>query len=269
MLTLVRERLGALPADEIMAALDDQGYWYTCSNKSQLGGGGGFLQTANRVDQLQQELRTLYESGSMSVDMDRLAAGEYLETLQGGTDQYAVAPRAIEWVVSTTKHLSKVLTKAPDNNNNDGAAAVVLDEGLCMAAARTFDRKAKQAAQGLLTGNVTNDDNIDNTNDKQDQPVGRPFSTVADTTNDTNNKDKDIAQEDQRKISLCYYLVPDNWSYGGDLTFATTGETVAAVRDRLVIWKSDETAYRQEFWNGIDSAPIASCIELHLVEKAA
>ncbi len=43
---------------------------------------------------------------------------------------------------------------------------------------------------------------------------------------------------------------------------------VPAVRDRLVIWKSDTAMHRQEAWKGSDDMPIASCIELHLIEKA-
>ena len=275
MLTLVRERLEALPAAEIQAALEQQGFWYSDSGDSDTATATGFLQSQKMSRELQQEGVTLYESGAMSVDMDRLAAGEYSCLLAGGQDQHATCPRSIELVVSTTKHLNKaVLSK-----DVSASAGVVLDDTKCMASMRTFDRQAWKAAQVLLTGKSTptgtdNTDqdsnssaNIDSKND-DDSSVAQPLGpTVTDDID---------GQKDRRKISLCYYLVPENWSHGGDMVFqqkvAGDGETTEvhapALWDRLVVWKSDTALHRQEPWKGSDDMPIASCIELHLIEKA-
>jgi hypothetical protein len=258
MLTLVRERLEALPAADIQAALEQQGFWYSDSNTADIGDSDtstdtGFLQSPKISNELQLEGVTLYESGAMSADMDRLASGEFSCLLAGGQDQYATCPRSIELVVSTTKHLNKAVLESKDVSAS--SAGVVLDDTKCMASMRTFDRQAWKAAQVLL-------------NDDDDSSVARPFGkTVTDDID---------GQKDRRKISLCYYLVPENWSHGGDMVFqdksAGDGETtevrVPAVRDRLVIWKSDTAMHRQEPWKGSDDMPMASCVELHLIEKA-
>jgi hypothetical protein len=281
MLTLVRERLEALPAAEIQSALQQKGFWYSDSGDSGDSDtgpdtGNGFLQSQTISNELQREGVTLYESGAMSVDMDRLAAGEYSCLLAGGPDQYAACPRSIELVVSTTKHLNKAVLESKDVS---ASAGVVLDDTKCMASMRTFDRQAWKAAQVLLTGKSTptgtydtdqDGNNSANTgsNDDDASSVTRPFERTV--TNDIDG------QKDRRKISLCYYLVPENWSHGGDMVFqqkaANDGETtevhVPALRDRLVVWKSDTALHRQEPWNGSDDMPLASCIELHLIEKA-
>jgi hypothetical protein len=292
MLTLVKQRLEALPAAEIQSALEQQGFWYSDSGDSSAdsntGIDTGFLQSQHVLRELQQEGVTLYESGAMSADMDRLAAGEYCCALAGGQDQYVTCPRSIELVVSTTKHLNKAVLMEADSNDststgtggeeNKASTGVVLDDSRCMANMRTFDRQAWKAAQVLFTGESTSTDDMDqdstssaNTGSKDgdESSAARPFGrTVTDDID---------GQEDRRKISLCYYLVPENWSHGGDMVFQqknadgddkTTEVHVPAVRDRLVIWKSDTALHRQEPWKGSDDMPLASCIELHLIEKA-
>jgi hypothetical protein len=263
MLTLVRERLEALPAADIQSALANQGFWYSDNSDT-----AGFLQSPDMLQELQQEGVFLYESGLMSVDVDRLATGEYCCALAGGQDQYVSSPRSIELVVSTTKHLSPaVLLKDTDVKGAAAQAQVVLDDTKCMASMRTFDRKARQAAQVLLTGSTgsTDNDDADNGDNDSDNDETTPFGRTV--TGDIDG------QPDRRKISLCYYLVPDHWSHGGDMVFQQSNNgdgnevRVPAVRDRLVIWKSDTTMHRQEPWKGSDDMPLASCIELHLIEK--
>jgi hypothetical protein len=211
----------------------------------------------------------------MSEDMDRLAAGEYCCALAGGQDQYVACPRSIELVVSTTKHLNKAVLST-GGEENAPFAGVVLDDSKCQADMRTFDRQAWKAAQVLFTGESTPTDDMDQvsnssantgSNDGDDTSAARPFGRTV--TGDIDG------QADRRKISLCYYLVPENWSHGGDMVFQqknaddkTTEVIVPAVRDRLVIWKSDTALHRQEPWEGSDDMPLASCIELHLIEKA-
>jgi hypothetical protein len=276
MLTLVRERLEALPASEIQLALEQQGFWYSDSGGDSISDNDtGFLQSQDMLRELQQEGVALYESGAMTADMDRLAAGEYCCALAGGQDQYVACPRSIELVVSTTKHLNKAVLST-GGEENAPFAGVVLDDSKCQADMRTFDRQAWKAAQVLFTGESTPTDDMDQvsnssantgSNDGDDTSAARPFGRTV--TGDIDG------QADRRKISLCYYLVPENWSHGGDMVFQqknaddkTTEVIVPAVRDRLVIWKSDTALHRQEPWEGSDDMPLASCIELHLIEKA-
>ena len=67
-----------------------------------------------------------------------------------------------------------------------------------------------------------------------------PFARVVESSADT---------EDQRRLSLRYYLVPTEWRFGGGIEFEgknadDAGVVVEAKRDRLVLWKSAETALR-------------------------
>lgn len=165
----------------------------------------------------------LVEHGQMTADVERLGSAEYITRLKGGQEQYQYCPRAIEWVVSCTKHFP----------------VAHVDRTQTMAFMRTFDRKAYLASLQLLTGS------IDDGGGKSDAP----FGLVVD------------GDDDRRIISMRYYLNSDS---GSNLTFETTGETVAAARDRLIVWKSASTSYRADPWQG--DAPYGSCIELHLLQ---
>jgi len=207
-----------------------------------------FLENDDILSQLVREGEMLLEKGEMQADVSNLGSGEYFCSLKGGQEQYSICPRSIEFVVSTTKHFPLPTSSLP------------LDSGNCMAEMRTFDRKALQASIALLSGD-----------EKEMATPERPFRGSNENPKDEN-----------RRVSLRYYLVPDGWSEcGGDLTFIqpqvrqgaevtpTTTTTIHAKRDRLVLWKSSEVMYRPEPWAGSDTLPPkASCIELHLlVEK--
>ena len=77
---------------------------------------------------------------------------------------------------------------------------------------------------------------------------------------------------DRRRLSLYYYLVPEEWNAaacGGGLTFLGPDHqetTIAAQRDRLVIFLSNTTTFRTEPWIGSREMPHGSCIEMHLVQ---
>jgi hypothetical protein len=196
-----------------------------------------FLDDHEIVQQLQDEGATLLENG-MTPDMTNLGSGEYTVALAGGDAQYVLAPRSVEWVVSATKHVPLQLP------------SLTLDNTTCMGVMRTFDRNAYQASRALLTDG-----------DDQAEIKPRPFGTVA------------TKEGDQRKITMRYYLVPDatcwNASSGGGLSFEDS-ETIYAVRNRLVLWKSDCVAYRPEVWKGSEEEgeSLASCIELHLISTS-
>jgi hypothetical protein len=135
MLTMIRERVEALPADDILSALDSSGYFVA----------DGFLGDETILSQLQAEAVSLYEGEEMEVDTSNLGSGEYIVPIQGGKEQYAKCPRSVELVVSTTKHIP------------EATESMKLDASACMATLRTFDRKAFKASVGLLTGSDDND----------------------------------------------------------------------------------------------------------------
>ena len=186
-----------------------------------------FLESDDVVSKIEKEGQSLFENELMQVDLDTIGLGEYTYSIKGGQEQYQSCPRSIEFVVSTTKHF-------PGD----------LDKTKTMASMRTFSRSSWLASVKLLTGN----DQV------VDEPAPRSFRTVLN------------GDDDARKLSMVYFAVPAGWTCGGGLTFRDDSrETVEARRDRLVIWKSD-LAYRQDTWRGSDEMPLASCIELHLVQ---
>jgi hypothetical protein len=188
----------------------------------------------NILSQLEAEAIQLYEAGELEIDVANLGSGEYTTVIKGGSEQYAKCPRLVEWTVSTTKHLPEHIMEPS------------LDSSACMAILRTFDRKAFQASLSLLAGS-------------EDIPeANKPFATVV----------SDL-QEDRRRISLQYFIVPEAWnqSCGGSISWEC-GDMTFAKRDRLVIWRSDTTSLRKDMWKGKDDIPLASCLELHLLGKA-
>jgi len=188
------------------------------------------------VAQLAAEAMQLHEAGEMEIDMANLGSGEYTTPIKGGTEQYTKCPRLVEWTVATTKHFPERITE-PD-----------LDSSACMATLRTFDRKAFQASLNLLTGS-----------EEVPETTNKPFATVVSNPN-----------EDKRRISLQYFIVPEPWdpSCGGNISFGCDA-VAPAKRDRLVIWKSDSTSIRKDAWKGNDDINLASCLELHLIGRAS
>jgi len=114
-------------------------------------------------------------------------------------------------------------------------------------------------------------------------------NSSSDNTTTTNNSERDL-----RTVSILYYLVPSEWNEecGGHLTFRRGNNdddsdnkddddddddsnvvTVYAKRNRLVLWKSQDTVYRREPFlgkndrNNTNNVTRASTIELHLVER--
>jgi hypothetical protein len=197
----------------------------------------GFLgNDDNCISVLQEEGRSMLRN--MEADLANLGSGEYTVALRGGEEQYTQCPRSVEFVVSSTKHM-------PGQLGDES-----LDDNASMTTLRTFDRKALKASLALLTGN----EDEDLINESK-----RPFGIIASEEND------------QRKISLLYYIVSPTWddSCGGGLTFEGDGATVEAKRDRLVIMKSDTCSFRRDPWKGSDEDEnmVGTCLELHLVLK--
>eukprot|EP00977_Amphora_coffeiformis_P022454 scaffold10861_cov180-Amphora_coffeaeformis.AAC.41 len=228
MLTLVRERIEEIPADEVAKAFADQGY-YVVDN---------FLDDEETLQELQREAIALLDNG-MTPDMENLASGEYVGPVKGGEEQYVICPRSVEWIVSMTKHFGTMVV--PEMN---------VDSGNCLGRMRTFDRQAFDAAKKLLTED-------DTAVDEALESTKAPFQCLVDSSDTT----------DQRRLSLRYYLLPSEWKFGGGIEFESNG-LIEATRDRLLVWKSAETPTRGQPWKGDESHRFGSCIELDLVQTA-
>ena len=235
MLTLVKERIDHSLCENTAAieTLRNQGFAII----------DNFLDDESILIELEKEGRRMTENGDMVVDTANLGTGEYITPLQGGEKQYAVCPRMVEFVVSSTKHVPEVF----DGEENK----IALDTSACMATLRAFDRKALKASLALLTG-----DDDDGVLDVQEDPS--PFDVIA------------TEEDDQRRLSLYYYILPKEWDErcGGGLTFESG--VAPAKRDRLVMFYSDSTKCKTIPWKGSDSSTstvIGNSIELHLVNK--
>lgn len=253
-LTAVKQAVDQLPAHDVQEALESTGFWY----------GDNFLLSNNNNDllsKLQKEGQDLLPS--MTKQTEELVSGEYTVAIQGGPEQYQICPRSIEWVVSVTKHLPVLL--AADKDNNFDNSGLQLSTTNCMAAMRTFDRKALEASLELVVAS-TNDGSPEYTRATE-------VETIIDKADDSSGTFETLVTDpntDLRRLSLCYYLVPAEWNEedGGGLSFLSDeGQVtnVAAQRDRLVIWKSDQTRVRKNPWKGQNDYPLGSCIELDLV----
>lgn len=236
MLTLVKERIEKISAQDLSRALADQGY-YVLDN---------FLDHDETVQELEQESIAFMDNNGMTPDIDNLASGEYIGLVRGGEVQYGICPRSIEFVVSTTKHFESV---TPDDMN--------LDSGNCLGRMRTFDRQAFEAAKELLIADDSGDGEAAANENDIDAGVNKASFRCLVDAHDTS---------DQRRLSLRYYLVPSEWKFGGGIEFENQG-LVEARRDRLVVWKSTETAFRGEPWQGDESNRFGSCLELDLIQK--
>lgn len=235
MLTMVKERIVYSLCNSTTAIehLQSQGFAIV----------DNFLNDEAILQEMEEEGKRMVDNGDMVVDTANLGTGEYITALQGGEKQYALCPRMVEFVVSSTKHVPEVF--------EGEESQMALDTSACMATLRSFDRKALKASLALLTG--TEDDNM-----LDAQSNASPLQAIA------------TEEDDQRRLSLYYYVLSKDWdeSYGGGLKFESG--VVPAKRDRLVMFYSDSTKCKTIPWKGSDSLTstmIGNSIELHLVNK--
>jgi len=245
MLTMVRERIIERLSDSIVRTeLDDKGFAIV-DNMFLF----GTTNDEKILAELQEEGTRMLQEGGMEVDTTNLGTGEYIIPIVGGEKQYVTCPRMVEIVVSATKHVPEVFNC--DNNEESFNKCLDLNPSACMATLRTFDRKALKASMALLMGKE--DDHV------LDNPESTsPLKMIA-------NSD-----DDHRKLSLYYYIVPDTWdkSCGGGLEFESG--VANAKRDRLVVFYSDKTKCKAIAWKGSDDSTatmVGNSIELHLVNN--
>ena len=252
MLTMVKERLEERLSDsDVRTELDSKGYAIVDDFFAGTTDNDDYGTTI--LTELQEEGTRMLQDGGMEVDTSNLGTGEYIIPIAGGEKQYISCPRMVEIVVSATKHVPEVFSSSSSSSSDEesDSKCLDLDKSACMATLRTFDRKALKASMALLMGKQ--DDDV------LDIPESTsPLKVITE------------GDDDQRKLSLYYYIVPDNWgeNCGGGLEFESG--VVYAKRDRLVVLFSDTTKCKPITWKGSDDSSdtmIGNSIELHLVNK--
>jgi hypothetical protein len=258
MLTMVRGRIESTLCGPAIESLRRDGFVVV----------DDFLRDEWVLDQMVQEAtNTVDGDNSTAVDAANLGSGQYLTPLLGGDGQYRLCPRTVEFVVSSTRHLPKAVNDRNDDGTtttttSSSSSAFTLDASACMATLRSFDRRALKASLALFTGTDDDDEN-----DKiDDVDVWLDGQSVDPSTLQVVARDED----DPRRLSVYYYVLPDEWDErcGGGLVFESG--VVPARRDRLVLFYSDRTKCRTVPWRGSDSSPstmAGHAIELHLVNK--
>lgn len=171
-------------------------------------------------------IETLASEGSTLLDKSMLPDLERL-----GSGEYVVALQGGAEQYTVCPRSIEFVVTATKHFPLEG-----LSDQQCQGTMRTYSKQSQQASTQLLV-----DDSV-------------PFVPESQIL---------AGPDDVREVSLRYYVVPDDWTTGGGLTFGD--KHVAAARDRLVLWKSKETAVRADLWT---DSPLdeASCIDLHLVK---
>lgn len=168
-------------------------------------------------------------------DITRLGEGEFLSLITGG-DKYIDCPRLTEYVVCMTRHLPPLLNKLD----------TALSDAASMGSIRMYDRKTKLGTSELLSDN------------SDDDAAEQSFGVVCEN------------DEDSRKVTAMLFISSKNWdsTCGGGITFET-GESIDAVRDRLVLFRSDTCSYHLDAWIGKDKEGLqhAACVTVHFVRS--
>lgn len=249
-LTHVRKRVEeSFPVNEAAKALAEKGYFVY----------DGFLSKAlddedavfgdEIISEMLSESSSMLENDKMQRDISRIADGEFVAPIVGG-ENYALCPRLTEYVVSITRHLPPLMNKEYDVI---GAGDLPkLDSAASMGSLRLYDRKTKLGTASFLA----------NPEDAEDSVSERPFGVVC--------GDDDGTENDSRRLTSMLFLSSKQWdsTNGGGLTMETDGQKVEAIRDRIVLFRSDTCSYRQEPWLGSDDCGLdqASCAVVHFIQ---
>lgn len=200
------------------------------------------------LSEMLAESSDMLANDKMQRDISRIADGEFVAQILGG-ENYALCPRLTEYVVSITRHLPPLLNKEYDAI---GAGDLPkLDSAASMGSLRLFDRKTKLGTVSTFLANPEDADSV----------LERPFGVIC--------GDSDGAENDSRRLTAMIYLSSKQWdsSYGGGLTMEADGKRVEAIRDRIVLLRSDTCSHRQEPWVGSDDSGLdqASCAIVHFI----
>lgn len=242
-LTYIRKRVEENPSlsyNEAARSILDKGYFVYNSFISSDDEFGDSL-----LSEMLQECSDMLANDKLERDITRLGDGEYLTTLVGG-ESYADCPRLTEYVVSLTRHLPPLFNKELDELETTDMTK--LDATASMGTLRVYNRKTRQGESMLAN---------------PDEDSEKPFGVIC--------GDKDGTDNDTRRLTAMLFLSSKDWdtSCGGGVTVESTGERVDAVRDRIVLLRSDSCSYRQEPWFGNDEEglDLASCAIVHFVRE--
>jgi hypothetical protein len=182
-------------------------------------------------------------------DITRLGDGEFVGLITGG-EKYKDCPRLTEYVVSMTRHLPPLLNKIA--YHLDENLLPKLDATASMGSLRMYDRPTRVGTESFLVDK--NHDCI---------ALDRTFEVICGQRDDSTN--------DSRRIAAILFLSSKNWdpsTCGGGITIEN-GETVGAVRDRMVLLRSDTCFHRLDPWIGSDERDLqqSGCITVHFVKE--
>lgn len=192
---------------------------------------------AEVADEMEAEGPSMLQDNKLELDVSNFGSGEYTTQIGGG-DQYIDCPRTVEYVVCLTRHLASKLEAEEGVSDDLGCS---LNDAASMAGITVFSRRGRE-----------------------ENPPERPFGYA--TGGDA---------EDARKVTVLYFLTPNNWNeqLGGGVAFKKEGDSgdgavVEAKKDRLVIFRSDTSFNKMLGWIGEEGMENGSCVVIHLVKKS-
>lgn len=242
----------SFPINDAVQSLAEKGFFVHDGFLSAKVGGETDEEDAAFADDLLTEMLSegsnMLGTDKLERDITRLGDGEYAARIVGG-EKYVDCPRITEYVVSLTRHLPPLLNKAIDALSD--ASMTKLDATASMGTLRWYERKTRIAAQALLAQPEDDDVSID-----------RQFGVVCGDAEGTDN--------DLRRLSAMLYLSSKEWdatTCGGGVTMEG-GESVGAVRDRILLLRSDTCTHRPEPWKGNENNEEAGVITVHFVKDS-
>ncbi|KAL7523969.1 hypothetical protein ACHAWF_000767 [Thalassiosira exigua] len=245
-LTFIRKRVEeSFPIGEAAKQISTQGYFVH----------DGFLSGDNEqfgdalISEMLQEGSDMLAKDKLERDISRLGDGEYTARIVGG-EAYADLPRMTEFIVSLTRHLPPLLNEEFDGL--DLGTVEKLDSSASMGTLRLYDRKTRLSAETLLMKPEGDDHHVPD----------RPFGVIC--------GDNGGVESDMRRLTAMFFVSSKDWDEsvcGGGVTMEH-GEKLDAIRDRIVLMKSDTCSHREEPWKGNnqDGCDQASCVTVHFVK---
>mmetsp|Transcript_9234 Transcript_9234/g.20036 ORF Transcript_9234/g.20036 Transcript_9234/m.20036 type:complete len:387 (+) Transcript_9234:65-1225(+) len=245
-LTFIRKRVEEVfPIADAAKSIVEQGY-FVHDNFLSSGEDKAFGDAL--LSELFLEGPDMLSNNKLERDIARLGDGEFVGKIVGG-ENYADCPRLTEYVVSLTRHLPPILNIEIDDLATGDFSK--LDSTASMGTIRMYDRKTRLGAETLLMKTETGD-------------FDRPFEIICGNSEGTEN--------DARRLTAMLFLSTEDWdasTCGGGVT-VETGEKLDAIRDRIILLRSDTCSHRHEPWIGKDKPGLeqASCATVHFTKES-
>lgn len=238
-MTYIRKRVEEnFPVEAAAESLNSKGYFvYDGFLNSQLTGDGTSdtndpIFGDELVTEMLEEGINMLSNDKLERDITRLGEGEFVSLITGG-DKYVDCPRLTEFVVCMTRHLPPLMNNKYEEGLSDSAS---------MGSIRMFDRKTKLGTSEML-------------GKSDDVAVDKPFGVVCEN------------DDDSRRVTAYLFLSQKDWDCGGGISIGETGESIDAIRDRLVLLRSDTCSHRLDAWKGNDLLQQAGCVTIHFVKS--